>query len=1001
MTVLPRKARHPQRRKETGTCTFRINHLFAMNALKRRLTHGVHLGPIRCACLAPGGRCVVSLGEDDGIPFVLDRDTLDAAPGFDLTALSTAMVRAVAACPRGAFLVAAEDGDNEIRRVDWPECSGAVCIARAESRPGLVAVSCDGGRVAYTGDDPMVCVVGGDGGGEPVMLADNESEVLFLGFSPDGRLLASADSAELYVYACSGFECVRSARVRARRAGVCWAGSEHLIVADSDAKGALRVLAPEEDAEERLRIDAHRSSVVAVAVSESGLLASIDEAKTVVVSRFDRYVETKELPVIAAFSSGIEAEVCVVFWAGNSLYVGTDDGAYVAFEEVDVEGAKEIPVVRKVLESDEEIEEYGDSDEADGAKRYRTLYRREPVESERMGKSNLSEYEEEEEEEEENDERRNRYRGGKLKASSFAIDEADESEYYSEENYEARNRPKEEREEKLNESDEDNFKKLTKRFNKEDTLSESDDDETSETESAEERYVDKNERKERRLDKQFVVGSENEHEESSSYEEEEEEERFDERYQFSDDVYEKTENELYQFMPGSSKDIVNKRRFLCWNLIGTIFLRENVEEGTSIDIEFADKVKYKDKHFNNKEKFILGSLSSGGIVLASRSNISFQSFQKWANDNEFSMRFPIGETIDLVACGDDWFAAATNTLRIHIFLSSGFEIAVLSLSKRLTTMIGNGNLLAIVYGEENELKLFDIKKRKLIAKCGLPFRSELEWIGFDQNTLYIIGKDNQLYGLLFDFGAHWTPLCDIQNKIFGKYSRFWPIGVGNGCIWGIGLEEDQNTPLTISHQKLKGYDIEPVSIDDSTKEYLFRRFEYCNAIDKEKAGTKLDKELLSLFAEAEEMKFYEKMFQIGTEMKSSKGRMFAIQYANSKGVTEIADKLQEFYDETKEVEEEEINEVENDNIIKADKKQINNNNQTEEEEPDESFKVDHNYQSDETNSPDNHVTKTEEKDESDEDSTREDVNEENRNHHDKDSSNNDDDDSVCEDSIGE
>ena len=1012
--------------------TFKICTLnwFEMNELKRIKTQSVHLGPIREAELSPDGNYIFSIGEDDGIPFVLNANTLETSTDFDLAMLSTSMMRAITSNSNGNFFVFAEDGENQINKVSWPGCNDVKNLAESTSRPNLIDVSSDGKYLAYTGEDPMVNVIDLIGDEEPIFLADNESEVLFLKFSPDNKMLVSMDNNELYVYKCDNFESIHSEKINSFKTGICWTNDNYLLVSDSKLKGTIKIYNFSQDLDAKLKIDSHKSVIVGVSISKSGLLATFDSSKNIVISRFDKYIETNELSVVASFNSGIDLEINVIFWVNNNLYIGTDDGTYNIFETVDPESTKEIPVIKQIMESDEEIEEFSDSNEEINPKGYRSLHKRKPLISSILNKSNLSDYEEEEEEEEILEKKENR----KLKASSFSINEADESDYYSEENLDNKNRYKEEREEKLNESDEDNFKKLTKKFNKEDTESESD-DETSETSSSDEAYIEKKERKERKLDKKFIAGGEQDYD-TSSYEEEEE--RFDERYQFSDEIGNE-EKEFYQFMPGSSNEIVNKRRFLCWNLIGTIFLRENVEEGTSIDVEFADKVKYKDKHFNNKEKFILGSISTGGIVLASRSNISFQSFQKWTSDNEFSMRFPYDETIDLVACGEDWFAAATNTLRIHIFLSSGFEIAVISVAKRLTTMLGYGNLLAIVYGEDNEYKLFDIKKRKMIANGVLPFRTSLEWIGFDQNTLYIIGKDNQLFGLIFDFGVQWTPLCDIQSKLYEKYSKFWPIGVADGCIWGIGLEGDQNTPLTVSHQKLKGFDIEPVSIDDSTKEYLFRRFEYCNAIDKEKAATKMDKELLSLFASAEEMKFYERMFQIGVEMKSNKGRMFAVQYANSKGVTEIASKLQEYYaeeetnEEEKEITDEDINnnddkiekehneieKTESDNNVNEDNVDYNTNQTEEEHNEIEKTESDNNvnednvdYNTNQTKEEHNEIEKTESDNNINEDSVDDSVNQteeevENDNikvekikSQERDSSE-DDEDSVCEDSIGE
>jgi hypothetical protein len=164
-----------------------------------------------------------------------------------------------------------------------------------------------------------------------------------------------------------------------------------------------------------------------------------------------------------------------------------------------------------------------------------------------------------------------------------------------------------------------------------------------------------------------------------------------------------------QFTPGSTPDFSNHRRFLCCNLTGCIFLRENPvglgddEDGdaTSVDVEFADIVRYRNRSVDNRtHRLILGSLSSMGVVLASRTILQRCCHDEWAPDSEFSCKFPEDETIDLVACGDGWFCAATERAFLRVFVMSRFEIVTLSLPARPRTIAGDGASLAAVFCDD-------------------------------------------------------------------------------------------------------------------------------------------------------------------------------------------------------------------------------------------------------------------------------------------------------------
>ncbi|KAH0788058.1 WD repeat and HMG-box DNA-binding protein 1 [Histomonas meleagridis] len=871
-------------------------------------TQLVHFGPIREVIVSPDGNYLLSVGEEDGILIVVSLTTLEPSDDFTLASISDFRIRSISCIPTLNSFAFSDEG-KDIMKVGWPECTDIQKIYTSDTITELITVSSNGEYLAFTGEDPQITIINlTNPGSEPISLYDNTSKVIYLQFSPDSKTLVSInETGELYAYRGEEFDNVQSENIKAIRQAICWSPDSYLIVSDASSNSIVHVFNFSEDYKSVMKVPKHSLPITACSVSNTSLMSTIDSSFNVVVSRLNKYIDNNEISLVATFHIALESSINVILWVNNNICIGTDDGNYSILSPIDSESLNEIPEYEQIEESEKELE--SSSDEIP-LKKHPTLITK-PL---KKSKPQLK-FDEEEEEEEEEYEVHKKRKG----IYAFAMDEAEETDETSSSElheYASANKNVKTNEEinRPKRNSEEMFQMLAKKYANE----EIDDEEqeeysttpstTSEDESEDEEMKE-NEKREKKLDKAFIVGSDQSVDED---EEDEEEENLEKMYHFDSD-YDEDKDELHQMMPGSTSTFVNKRRFLCWNLIGTIFLRENVDEGSSIDIEFADTTKYKDQHFENRDNFILGSLSTGGIVLASRTYVWFKSFLSWANDNEFSTRFPDNETIDLIACGEDWFAIATEAPRLHLYMSSGLEIAIIPVASRLTSMIGAGELLAIVYGEYSDFKLFNVKHRKVVAEGNLPIRKPLKWIGFDQTTLYVLGNDNQLYGLIFNFGSQWVPLCDVQIKLENEKDSFWAVGVGKSNLWGVFLNENEESPLTVSHQKLKGLLIEPLTIDDTAKDYLYRKMEYCNATDKGAAAMKMDKELLKLFASAQEIDDHEKMYQIGLQMKSDKGKMFAIQYAKSKDVDDVADNLAQFYAENLQESDEESEEQQGDN----------------------------------------------------------------------------------------
>jgi hypothetical protein len=400
------------------------------------------------------------------------------------------------------------------------------------------------------------------------------------------------------------------------------------------------------------------------------------------------------------------------------------------------------------------------------------------------------------------------------------------------------------------------------------------------------------------LDAAFIAGSDDAEREG------EEEDLID---RGSDEGFEDDEERgVVQFMPGSSNQFVRKRRFLCWNLDGAIFERDNTsdvlpEAPSSIDIEYSDTIRFTNQFLvNSPIRRILGSLSKFGVVLASRSILEYRSYEKWASDAEVTIKFRETDTIDLIACGNGWFAVATESSLLRIYAPSGLELAALSMIGRPTTMIGGENYLAVIFQREVNAKcmILNVTRRRLQMDDALTLKAPIKWIGFEGDTLFAMDPNFQLYKLVPTLGLQWVPVCNARAHFPDGAHDFAPVGVGDGSLWGVFLDDEQRHPLTQAHQKLSDIPLAPQGVDDGYRGYLSNYMQFKSSrkqAERDQAATRADKELVREFAQALRTGNLEFAAELGQRVLSGKTKPLLVRFARENHETELADFLEEFY----------------------------------------------------------------------------------------------------------
>ncbi|PKI70341.1 hypothetical protein CRG98_009221 [Punica granatum] len=265
------------------------------------------------------------------------------------------------------------------------------------------------------------------------------------------------------------------------------------------------------------------------------------------------------------------------------------------------------------------------------------------------------------------------------------------------------------------------------------------------------------------------------------------------------------------FQPGSTPAQPGKRRFLCYNMVGSITTIEH--EGYShIEVDFHDtgrgpRVPSMTDHFG----FTMASLNENGSVFAnpckgekSLSTLMYRPFCTWANNSEWSMRFE-GEEVKAVALGTGWVAAITSLHFLRIFTEGGLQRHVLSLDGPVVTASGFRDQLAIVSHASDclpsndqvlEYRVFNISNSTQLLKGRLPLSpgSHLTWLGFsEEGLLSFYDSKGVLRVFTSQFGGSWVPLFS-SNKAKKSDENHWVVGLNAGNFFCITCKKPDLFP---------------------------------------------------------------------------------------------------------------------------------------------------------------------------------------------------------------
>ncbi|KAI4335860.1 hypothetical protein L6164_014465 [Bauhinia variegata] len=295
------------------------------------------------------------------------------------------------------------------------------------------------------------------------------------------------------------------------------------------------------------------------------------------------------------------------------------------------------------------------------------------------------------------------------------------------------------------------------------------------------------------------------------------------------------------FQPGSTPVQLGKRRFLCYNMLGSITSVEH--DGYShIEIDFHDtgsgpRVPSMTDHFG----FTMAALNENGSVFANpckgeknMSTLMYRPFSSWANNSEWSMRFE-REEVKVVALGTAWVAAVTSFNYLRIFTEGGLQKHVISLNGPVVTASGFKDKLAVVTHASDclpsndqvlEFRVFDILNgtQPLLGRLPLTPGSSLTWFGFsEEGELSSYDSKGVLRVFTSQYGGSWLPLFSSNKEKSDE--NYWVVGLNASKLFCVICKNPEIFPQVIPKPVLTLLNLSfPLASSDLGSEALENEF---------------------------------------------------------------------------------------------------------------------------------------------------------------------------------
>ena len=849
-----------------------------------------HFGSVRQVLFDITGQHLLSLGEDDGSIFVWNAEDLSASTTNDISTKSGSVpVRAILfSVVTGEFAFAGEN--RKLVKTDWPECTTYSDIFESDHTIDHICENSETNTVAIAAGSDILMVTSS---GTVETRINLENSVQWMGYSSSNSHFAAVDSKfYLKVWSAPQHTLILEEQLDAACALPTWGPNSVLIIEKGgDAGVYVAIDFASGGRRNELIIGGQRTMATAIAYSEQvACLAIADTSHCLRVVQFDSEWHRKDI-FSDSFVGGMMRCLC---WRGGCVAGGDEDGN--VFRWADVvhadEPQGEIVAIGKKAKPEENASFLRPMTD-------KTVYVKPKSSVPKKAKSKAKQ--------QTLDLKKITNTSAKVQSKIRLTSDEDSEDSSEEEEAEQAETPAQTRDFLGDEDDIDvdidvdavATAKQQETPKQREFLGSEDDDEATVTEEKEQKTFLPSDAEEPGApdyaDLVIPYGSDEELENEPVLSQHDE--AVPEKLKPLDGG--ESSGPSIAFVPGSFPEYVNGRKWMCWNGFGTVFVEENLPKLQIVPSEtsdfFAKSITVDD--------VVSATVDEKGYIYATRDSLIYHKHGRYGPESEIVKNFSIADSVELLATGATWFAAATSMNRLHIFTSAGLPLTVIALDGRCITIVGQEDFLLVVYGNNHKFEIFDVPNESSIAKGFLPIKSPLRWAGFDLETNEVVveGGDFVFQKLSREFGTRWTPVLDLKEHCVDGITGFYPVNVEDNTLRAIHLRKGALAPDVLPTRAI--YDelpFAPLSVNAQHAGAIQALLRYTTARkngDTENAALALDKELLILFSRALEQNRLLLAVQVASRMKTGKGRALALRRTDQTGQKLVADRLRKIFED--------------------------------------------------------------------------------------------------------
>ncbi|KAJ2883435.1 DNA polymerase alpha accessory factor Mcl1, partial [Coemansia asiatica] len=259
------------------------------------------------------------------------------------------------------------------------------------------------------------------------------------------------------------------------------------------------------------------------------------------------------------------------------------------------------------------------------------------------------------------------------------------------------------------------------------------------------------------------------------------------------------------FQPGATPWL-GDRRYLAFNMVGSVVAIAQDDTHNSVEIEFFDKSVHRDIHFTDSFRYSLAALSDAGCLFATTTRelandgslrsidasedssvVAFRAFASWAASSDWTLALPKGEHPRCIAVSAGGAAVVTSLGMLRLLTCGGVQCHVESVPSHTVTCTAHNDMLMLIYESHGEFQfsLMAINGQTRFASglCPVTPSGNVVWAGFSEEGHPAVCDSRGILRILHRYwasgDAFWVPVLDTRrvSRTRGRRESYWPVAL--------------------------------------------------------------------------------------------------------------------------------------------------------------------------------------------------------------------------------